>query len=300
MRLKSKLIHHPSRRFKYNSEKAQNNPNFPKQDQRMTQTRNGLETEEHAQQPSWPPMQNPSFVPGAPLHEVKGNTCDKTHPNAPADIEVEVIASQDTAEPDVIMQEKPFQAEPINPNYPYDQSCVGACNNACHLAGALRLLSHSDWPQGVVYPHPIHQALRHVAKNGKQNDPRVDFFIHRSLALLHPEDPHAQQDSLHTLIRILSQLTDPRFRQGFVSRSVKKEVCKDDTCPSEIAHSSSEYLQLAPIMDDEPFDLSTICSKFSSEFKEVDRKCTECGTNSIRGTNAFEEHPLHFYLYAGC
>ena len=169
----------------------------------MTQTVNEEEPKEHTRQPSWLSMQNPDFVPGALLHEVKVNACEKTHPNSTADMEVEVIASEDTVEADVIMQEKPSHPEPNNPiipNYPADQSCAGAGNNACHLAGALRLLSHSDWPHGIVYPHPIHLALRHVAKNGKHNDRRVETIIHRSLLLTHPEDPTPNR-TLCTLLR---------------------------------------------------------------------------------------------------
>jgi hypothetical protein len=94
---------------------------------------------------------------------------------------------------------------------------------------------------------------------------------------------------LHTLTRVLEQLTDPRFQQGFVSKSFKKEMCKNDTCSTEIAHLASGFVQIAAVMDDETFDLPTIFNKISSEFKDVDRNCAECGTDSMRGTNVFEE-----------
>ncbi len=39
-------------------------------------------------------------------------------------------------------------------------------------------------------------------------------------------DPHAQHDSVRTLMSILSGLT---FKEGFLSTSCVKEVCKTDT-----------------------------------------------------------------------
>jgi hypothetical protein len=222
---------------------------------------------------------------------VQTNPGEKEQNKLKDPLEIEVIADEHIHENDIIMQELSHleRMDPPNPNDQKDVTQAGAGANACHLAGALRLLAHSDWPQGIAYPHPIHLALRHVARNGKQNDLGVENIIHRSLRLTHPEAPHDQQDAMHTLDRILTQLTDPRFQQGFVSKTLKKEMCKNDTCSTEIAHPTDSFVQIATVMDDETFDLPTIFSKFSSEFKDVDRKCSECGADFMRGTNAFEE-----------
>ena len=79
-------------------------------------------------------------------------------------------------------------------------------NNACHLAAAMRILSHSNWTPALKYGQKAHQVLRHVAKGGLQTDKCAESAIHESFAAFYPGAPYEQHDAMDTLMKVVEGL----------------------------------------------------------------------------------------------
>ena len=117
-------------------------------------------------------------------------------------------------------------------------------DNACHLAAALRLLAHSDWPPGVSFKQPLHVLLRHVAKGGRQNEGSVQQAMHQELTTLYPTEPFAQQDAMFTLMKTVDGL--PAATQDAIHSCMwVDEACLAHQCrQADTIHSQRAFAHI--------------------------------------------------------
>ncbi len=162
-------------------------------------------------------------------------------------------------------------------------------DNACHLASALRLLAHSDWPPGVSFKRPLHVLLRHVAKGGRQSDAAVQAVIHQSLTMLYPFEPMAQQDALCTLMKTVEGLPKPT-QEAIDSTTWVDEACLAHQCrQADSVHNQRNFAHLGNHAAHPPDDLQAVLNRFPAEYLADDRLCSACGKQEIKRTIGFTD-----------